>query len=40
MLTYQMVYLLWVKLEVEETKTTRNGSCDPSTTPTQRGRES
>lgn len=30
MLTYQMIYLLWVKLEADETKKIRNGSCDRS----------
>lgn len=28
MLTYQMIYLGWVKLETEEVKAVRNGSSD------------
>ena len=28
MLTYQMIYLGWVKLEADETKAVRNGSSD------------
>ncbi|MBE3045701.1 hypothetical protein IMZ48_24770 [Candidatus Bathyarchaeota archaeon] len=40
MLTYQMIYLLWMKLEADETKIIRNGSCDrpPNDPPTQRER--
>lgn len=30
MLTYQIIYLLWIKLEADETKTIRNGSSDIS----------